>query len=95
VDVGIVKEPTISRSPRVRAAAVAGETVLLHLDQARYFTLNSTGGRVWEALETPRTVSELVDAVCASHEVEPARARTEIEALIAELAADRLVEVGP
>ena len=43
--------PAIQTHPAVIATPLRdGETVLLHLDTKRYFSLNATGGLLWRAL---------------------------------------------
>ena len=38
---------------------LAGEVAVLHLGTGVYYTLNRTGARLWEALQEPRTLSDL------------------------------------
>jgi hypothetical protein len=45
---------------------VSGEMVLLDPRSGVYFGLDPVGTLVWQELASPRTVDELVEAVCAS-----------------------------
>lgn len=60
-------EPTalISRAPgAVFRQLSAGEgAVVLNLDTGEYHGVNGVGVLIWELLETPRTLSDLVDEV--------------------------------
>ncbi len=85
--------PVYSCSPRVVATALAdGAGVLLHLDTLFYFSLNPTGLVVWRALERgPATASALAAALVREFEVDLERAERDVQQLLDELAAERLV----
>lgn len=44
--------------------------MLLDRDHERYHTLNETGTRIWNLLETGATMDQLVDAVCEEFDCE-------------------------
>jgi hypothetical protein len=47
--------------------------------------LNPTALALWELCDGQTAVAEMVDAVCVLFEVEPARARTDVETALAEM----------
>lgn len=57
------------RHPDLRLTALAGEGVVLHLKERRYFTVNQTGLTLLQALEAPKSFDELVEAILADYEV--------------------------
>ena len=59
------------RHTDLRLTELAGEGVVLHLGERRYFTVNETGLTILNALAEPRTFDELVAAVLKEFEVEP------------------------
>lgn len=60
---------TYTRHPELRLTAVDNEGVVLHLGSLRYFTVNETGLTILQALEQPRTLAELVEAVTSEYDV--------------------------
>jgi len=70
------------RLPELRLTELAGEGVVLHLGEKRYFTVNETGLAILNALEKPRTFDQLVDSVLAEFEVEPEIARKTTQAFL-------------
>ena len=54
-------------------------------DKLGVYTLNRTAAFVWGLLDGERTLDELVDVLCERFEVEPERARIDIEACCREL----------
>jgi hypothetical protein len=80
-------------SKHVSYQALDSEAVLLDLASGRYFGLNETGVEVWKQLELqPHTREHLVEAVCSAFAVEPDICRRDLDALLAELLAARLIE---
>lgn len=78
----------------VLAAHLEGEAVLLHMDTKEYFRLNATAACVWKGLERGLDRQGLVDALCASFEVEPGPAGEELDRLLGELRARHLLAEG-
>lgn len=60
---------TYCRHADLRLTAVEDEGVVLHLGSLRYFTVNETGRTILQALEQPRTMTELVRAVTDEYDV--------------------------
>lgn len=50
----------LQRTRDVVATDMNGETVMMHIDKGTYFALTGSGGQIWEALETPSTLSDVV-----------------------------------
>jgi hypothetical protein len=70
---------------------VGGETLLVPLgaqvmDMNAIITLNSTSGFIWSLLDQDRSIDELAAAVVERFEVDPARARTDIQKFLDEIA---------
>lgn len=66
--------------------------VLLDLDSAGYFALNAVGAAVWELLETPCTLPELVERLRPRFEDAPDTIDRDVEAFVLALHARSLVE---
>lgn len=72
---------------------VKGETVLLQLNNGKYYTLNRVGSAIWERLKTPTSIAGLVDFVVQEFEVERAQCEGDVERLVASLSDAGFVEV--
>ena len=73
-----------------------GTGVLLHLDTKFYYALNATGLHVWKTLgQRSKTFSELTEAVFQTFEVDAERAGEDVERLLSDLAAEKLLLVVP
>jgi hypothetical protein len=89
----ISKTSTVSAAPGQVSSTVEGEAVILNMETGVYYGLNPVGAWVWEALQTPQTVTGLIDGLVAEFEVEADRAEQDLTALLKDLAAASLIEV--
>jgi hypothetical protein len=66
----------ITRSPELLATDLDGEVVLMSIERGNYYGLERSARRIWELLDTPKTLVEL----CASLGKEYAASPDVIEA---------------
>ena len=52
------------RAAGVEAAPMKGETVLFNPTNKKFCVLNVTAAMIWDILEQPRTVPEIVGSIC-------------------------------
>ncbi len=65
---------------------VAGdEVVVLDLEGSVYLKLNGSGRLLWERLNEPCDVSDLIEALVAEYGIDEERARTDVESFLADL----------
>ncbi|MFN2556758.1 MAG: PqqD family protein [Nitriliruptorales bacterium] len=84
----------VRRRPGVVHRRLGDErAVLLNLDSAGYFGLNTVGSAVWDLLETPRTLPELVERLRSRCDDPPEGIDDDVAAFLAALHARGLVEV--
>lgn len=68
-----------------------GEGILVDLNTKRYFQLNETAMLVWRGLEQGKSLSDIVNDVTASYEVDTAHATNSVERLLDSFQAYKLV----
>lgn len=76
----------ISISPDVVFQEIEGESVLLHLEDARYFGLDDVGTRVWQLIVEHGDLNTVFEQMLNEYDVTPDRLRADIEKLARELA---------
>ncbi len=79
------------RQPNLVSAALADGVAVLDLPAASVLALNPTATAVWNLLDTPRSLEEIVEPLLARFAVSPARCREEVERLLSRLLADGLI----
>jgi hypothetical protein len=68
--------------------------VIVDIDGNKLLTLNVSGSRVWDVLNTPSTIDELTAALCAKFRVAPDVARQDCQRFLVELVDRGLVTSG-
>lgn len=74
------------------ARTIGDETIVLNLPRSRYFTIRGVGVRLFELLAEETSVDDLVDTIVAEYDVNHAVARRDVEAFIARLRDEGLVQ---
>ena len=60
----------VKRAEGIDAADLNGEKVMMNLDKGQYYALNQVGGRIWEIIERPSTVREIIDILLKEYEID-------------------------
>lgn len=74
------------------STSLADETVILDTASGRYFSLDSVGSCLWEALREPRSPEALLGLVLERYEVDTDTAQRDIARLLGTLQEAGLVE---
>lgn len=82
----------ISRSKHVIWNVVDGEAVLLNTQSGIYYGMNKTASAVWNLLEVPKTVEEIVLELLKRFSVEHATLSRDIEEVVMSLGTKHLIE---
>ena len=69
------------------------EAVILNLKDGVYYGLNPLGARIWQLIQKPRAIKEILEIILEEYEVEPERCKQDLLNLLKELATKRLIEV--
>jgi hypothetical protein len=93
-------EQLFTRSRSVVSRVVAGETLIVPVrgkvgDLASIYSFNGTGSLIWQLLDKPRPLAELVDAVEREYEVEPEQAQKDVQQFLNDMLSVGLVELCP
>lgn len=70
------------------------EIVILGLRDSVYYGLSDVGARIWDLIQTPRSLSALVEVLVAEYEVSPAEASEGLVQLLRELETRGLVAIS-
>jgi hypothetical protein len=79
------------RSPELTWNTLDGETVVLHTETSRYYTLNAIGTMIWDYYCGERTLSAVLDAICEDYEVDRGRAQRDLLSFTGRLLSSDLI----
>ncbi|MFZ0815309.1 MAG: PqqD family protein [Candidatus Sulfotelmatobacter sp.] len=88
------------RSQSVVSRRVAGETLIVPVrgkvgDLASIYSFNETGSLIWQSLETPKGLSELITTVENEYVVEQEQAERDVMQFLNDMLSVGLVEARP
>jgi len=89
-----------TRSQAVVSRRVAGETLIVPVrgkvgDLGSIYSFNETGSLIWQSLETPKGLSELISAVEQEYEVGQEQAGRDVTQFLNDMLSVGLVEACP
>jgi hypothetical protein len=76
---------------KTASQVIDGEAIIIHLTEGTYYSMPDVGAEIWERLAGSPSLDELVEHVVARYEVDRARARVDVSALLTRLADEKLV----
>jgi hypothetical protein len=92
---GLSPHTSVVASDRQLSTTLAGEVIILGLDDSMYYGLNGAGARIWELLQSPRTVADIVSTITAEFDADRERVAADLEALLADLLSKGLIAITP
>jgi hypothetical protein len=83
------------RRGEVAAKVIDGEAILINLSTGLYYSMGKVGGRVWSLIEQNCSSADIASAIAAEYDVAAAAAASDVGELVAQLAAEKLIDAGP
>ncbi|GHA58853.1 hypothetical protein GCM10008927_25640 [Amylibacter ulvae] len=81
------------RNQDILATTMDGEVVMMSVDDGTYYSLSSgVGAMVWELLETPKSIGELVAGIQQEFEVSTKECESDVRDLLKSLQKQKLVD---
>jgi hypothetical protein len=72
---------------------LAGEAAILDIKSGTYYGLNALGARIWNLIQKPKAVKEVLQVLLEEYEVETERCEGDLLELLRELEAHGLIEI--
>jgi hypothetical protein len=93
-------EQVFVRSQAVVSRRVAGETLIVPVrgkvgDLASIYSFNGTGSLIWESLQSPKALTELIAAVEQEYAIGQERAQNDVTRFLNDMISVGLVDVRP
>lgn len=89
----IPADAVVVASDQQLSTTLAGEVIILGLDDSIYYGLSGAGARIWELLQSPRTIGEIVRIITAEFDAERDRVAADLDALLADLESRGLIAI--
>jgi hypothetical protein len=73
---------------------MGGEKVMLSVQNGKYYNLGEIGGVIWDKIEKPLTINQLVLALTAEYDVNQSECEEQVLSFLEKLVTEGLVEVN-
>ncbi len=82
----------LKRNPLALSSKIHEEIVLFDDQQGSYFALDLVGSKIWELLQEPRTLNDIVTELCSVFEVSEEVCRKDVTGFLNQMMEKNLVE---
>src|SRR6185437_977662 len=86
-------QSVIQREPGTIAAEAGEDVVMVSIENGRYYGVSQVARAIWEAIERPISVSDLINDLITNYSVNRSTCEKETFAFLEQLAAERLLQV--
>lgn len=89
----ITKDSRIVAIKKQVSTDLGGEVAILQLRSGIYYSLNEVGARIWELVQEPHSVNDILSALLDEYEVAPEECERDLLGILEELQAEKLIQV--
>lgn len=89
----ISADSIVSRSREIVAGEIDDEIVMMSVEKGAYYALDPIGSSIWELIETPIKVSELVDRLLFMYDVERETCERDVMTFLKKLHENGILEL--
>lgn len=75
----------ITRHPDMLSAEIGGEAVMMSIEKGAYFGLNPVATRIWDLIEQPKSLAELVAVIFEEYDVSPEQCEADVREFTADM----------
>ena len=79
----------LTRDPDLVCAEMDGDLVMMSIENGEYYGIGGVGTRIWELLDQPTTIQQLVETIKTDFDIEEDRCRDDVLSF-----SEKLFELG-
>ncbi|MGR9072521.1 MAG: lasso peptide biosynthesis PqqD family chaperone [Gammaproteobacteria bacterium] len=87
----LIPTATLKRNEELISSEIDGETVMMSLEQGKYYGLDVVGSRVWDLLSTPQTLNDIVDALLIEFDVDRETCESDVSEFVERMLKNKLL----
>ena len=84
----------VQRTPDIIAAEAGKDVVMINIANGFYYGVSNVARSIWEAIERPIKISDLIDDLASTHDVDRSLCEEETLSFLEDLLAEELLQVG-
>ncbi|WP_394184128.1 lasso peptide biosynthesis PqqD family chaperone [Metabacillus halosaccharovorans] len=83
----------VTQGERNIVSDMDGEKVMLSIENGKYYNLGEMGGEIWDMIQQPISISQLVNTLLAEYEVEKSECEEQVITFLKMLHVEGLIKV--
>ncbi len=84
----------ITRNSYIDATDLDGEVVMMNLEKGQYFMMNQVGSRIWEIIQEPSTVNNIINILLGEFQVEKNQCKENVVEFLGKLKNAELISIN-
>jgi hypothetical protein len=80
---------SLTRDPDLVCAEMDGDLVMMSIENGEYYGIGGVGTRIWELLNQPTTIEQLVETITTEFDIQEDRCRDDVLSF-----SEKLFELG-
>lgn len=89
----ISRETILSRNTSMLANEIGHETVMMSIEQGKYYGTNKTGSYIWKLLDNPLTFGELCSKLALDFNIPETQCLQEVQPFMEEMIKENIIVI--
>jgi hypothetical protein len=86
-------DAVVARTPGLSVTDMDGELVMMSIENGKYYRMDRIGSRIWELVERPRAVRDIVMALLPEYEVEEGQCQADVQVFLNKMMEEGLIAI--
>ena len=91
---GLTTESIVAHNTKVISSDLDSETIVLAIEDNRYYSMASTANRIWSLLETPVSIAEIIETLVDEFDISRTQCEGDILKYLGDLLISNLITVN-
>ena len=83
----------LKRTDDIVSSDIDGETVMMSIENGKYYGMDTIGSRVWELLEVPITLTDMCTRLSEEYEIDENTCSNDVTSFLEKLKEEKLISV--
>lgn len=84
----------IIRHNDMLSAEIGGEAIMMSIEKGAYFGLNPIATRIWDLIDQPKSIAELIEVISTEYEVSDEQCSADVQEFVADMLARGIAQLA-
>ncbi len=88
-------ESKICRNEELVTSEIDGEVVMMSIDNGEYYGMDAIGSRIWELIDKPTQVDQLIETLMAEFQVDRETCKHDVLVFLNDMSGSDVIKICP